>query len=955
MVRIQGPAEKTLGARWQDFLAAARDAGVGVPAAPDIPDAVRAGFAFSDFVARTCIRRPEILEDLLSRGDLQRGDEPNGCALRLEAALAGIAGEDALAAALRRQRCREMVRIACRDLAGLADLDETLADLTRLADACILQALGFLARRLCEQYGAPLDRSGRPQGLAVLAMGKLGAGELNFSSDIDLIFAFPEPGQTTAGHPIEDFFVRLARRLIRILNEKTADGFVFRVDTGLRPYGESGPVAMSFDAMESYYQRQGREWERYALIKARSVAEAGTVDGGEALLQRLKPFVYRRYLDFGAFEALRDMKEKISREVTRKAMADNIKLGPGGIREIEFFGQVFQLIRGGVIPVLQARGIQEVLAALVRENLIPAEVGADLGRSYRFLRRLENRLQAAGDQQTHSLPQDPLARDLLAGAMGFDSPEAFAARLQDHTRRVHAHFMGLLDAPGAEAAAVYARDESALEKAWLEHGDEGERRRALEEAGFDDPAAVMALLAGHHASHSTRALSGEGRRRLDRLMPRILHQAGTSDQPQLTLQRILEVIQTVQRRTSYLALLLENPTALVHLVRLAGASPWITHFLSSHPVLLDELLDPRNLYVPSGPGDMQRDLQRRLSQAPAEDLECQIEALCIFKHVNTLRVAAADVTGVLALMRVSDYLSDIATAIVDTVVGMAWDHLAARHGTPVCRMDGETLERGFSVIGYGKLGGLELGYGSDLDLVFLHAGTQAMTVGGSHPIDTPQFFSRLGQRVIHILTAHTRAGRLYEVDMRLRPDGGGGLLVSHVETFADYQQARARTWEHQALVRARPICGDGRIAERFARIRRQALSRKRAKVSLRREVGEMRTRLRHEHLADDPALFDIKQGPGGIVDIEFLVQYLVLLCSRRHPQLLAWTDNVRILQTLVETGVMDNLTADFLKHAYLILRAYAHKLSLQEKPALVPAERFDPLREKVLRIWGSFL
>jgi len=712
---------------------------------------------------------------------------------------------------------------------------------------------------------------------------------------------------------------------------------------------------MSFDAMEAYYQSQGREWERYALIKARPVAEPGCEDSGAALLERLKPFVFRRYLDYGVFESLREMKQKISREVQRKGMSNDIKLGPGGIREIEFFGQVFQLIRGGVTPVLQAPGIRQVLAALAEERLVPATVCEDLLKAYRFLRRVENRLQSAGDQQTHALPQDPRARALLAASMGFDSLGAFSDALDRHTRTVHSHFMGLLAAPGSDDASARSEEETGLEAVWQELVDTRQRQRVLAENGFEDPSAAQSLLEAHRNSPSTRALSSEGRRRLDRLMPRLILQAGAIDHPLRTLQRILEVVQTIQRRTSYLSLLLENPTALVHLVRLTAASPWITHFLSNHPVLLDELLDPRNLYVPSEAAEMQKDLRRRLAQASEEDLEGQIEKMCIFKQVNTLRVAAADVTGVLALMRVSDYLTDIAATILHEVVDMAWNHLVARHGTPVCRIDGDSLDKGFSVIAYGKLGGLELGYGSDLDLVFLHAGTDEMTVGGKHPIDTPQFFSRLGQRVIHILTAHTPAGKLYDVDMRLRPDGGGGLLVSHVEIFADYQRERAWTWEHQALVRARPITGDGRIAERFSQIRREILSRKRKKAVLRKEVGEMRGRLRRESLADNPSVFNLKQGRGGIVDIEFLVQYLVLLLSNKHPDLLVWTDNVRLLQTLFETGAMDNPTADFLKHAYLILRATAHKLSLQERPAEIPAEKLGPLRSKVRRLWEAFL
>jgi glutamate-ammonia-ligase adenylyltransferase len=473
----------------------------------------------------------------------------------------------------------------------------------------------------------------------------------------------------------------------------------------------------------------------------------------------------------------------------------------------------------------------------------------------------------------------------------------------------------------------------------------------LASLGYDRPAEVLRLLDFLRSDPKTRALSAKGRQRLDRLMPRFLKAVGACNDSLVTLHRIIDLIKTIERRTSYLALLLENPTALNHLVKLSDASPWISSFLARHPVLLDELLDPRTLYKPPQKKEMKSSLRHRLQSTPSEDLEYQIEQLCIFKQINVLRVATADVTGTLPLMRVSDYLSEIAETILNEVVDLAYNHLVLKHGRPICRPDDSTDQRGFAVIAYGKLGGLELGYGSDLDLVFLHAGTHEPTTGSESVIDSAQFFNRLGQRVIHILTAHTRAGRAYEIDMRLRPSGSSGILVSHLDAFSDYQLNEAWTWEHQALIKARPICGDDRIAKHFQDTRSRILTRLRPAHELKQEVIRMRERMRTALLKPNPETLDLKQDVGAMVDIEFLVQYLVLLNSHRHPDLLRWTDNVRLLQTLIGSGIMDEYTAHLLKHAYLIYRAAAHQLSLQEKPAIVPREKFEHLQKRVAEIW----
>ncbi len=943
------------GLKWEALQDSANRHGVAF-SEDSFRGSLRPVLAFSEFVSQSCIRYPLMLQDLVQCGDLFRLYSKEEYGAKLQQRLANELTETSLGTCLRHFRRREMVRIAWRDLAGWAELQETMDCLSLLADSCLNRVEMVLYDRLCLEYGTPVNAEGTPQRLVVLAMGKLGAGELNFSSDIDLIFAYPDSGNTVNG-PVEmsneAFFINLCRQLIAVLSKPTSEGFVFRVDSNLRPFGENGPLVMSFDNMEDYYTRQGREWERYAWIKARVVA--GDVVAGSQLLLRLKPFVFRRYLDFGVFDALREMKMKISREVSRKSMEGNIKLGPGGIREIEFFGQVFQLIRGGINPELQDRSILKVLGLLAGKQIISQKVHDHLLRAYVFLRRTEHRIQEFSDQQSHQIPADSEGCERLAAAMGFSDRLSFNDELSRHRGRVHRHFNALLEnLQLGISSAVGPSVESVLSGVWLVPADREQDQKSLQILGFIHPDTVLDLLDSLRTDSATRALSREGRQRLDRLIPFLLKEILPLDHPDLALNRVMDILKAIERRTSYLALLLENPQARIHLVKLAHASPMIATLLSRHPALLDELLDNRTLYTPPRKAELESEIAEKMRMVPSHDLEYQIEQLCIFKQVNMLRVAAADVTGTLPLMRTSDHLTEIAETVLNQVLELCWNNLVAKHGAPSSSLEGIACNRGFAVIAYGKLGGIELGYGSDLDLVFLHAGCPGET-DGDIPIDNSQFFARLGQRVIHLLTARTPAGNLYEVDMRLRPSGSSGVLVSHVDAFEQYQTEKAWTWEHQALVRSRPICGDIRVCERFQAIRRKVISQIRDPEVLRLEVGEMRERLRREHAGKDSQSFDIKQDIGGIVDIEFLVQYLVLSKSHEHAALLQWTDNVRLLQTLIETGIMEDYQAYFLKEAYLTYRAVVHRLSLQEKPALVSEGRFRSLRENVSTIWKHFL
>ncbi|MDM8544780.1 bifunctional [glutamate--ammonia ligase]-adenylyl-L-tyrosine phosphorylase/[glutamate--ammonia-ligase] adenylyltransferase [Desulfococcaceae bacterium HSG9] len=956
MIKLPSNLKETALNRTDAFFKAAGDANLSLPDTSEFNDALERVFAFSEFVAQNCIRNPALLTNQIANGALKQKKRFNEYGDTLDRQLDQIKDSAMLSELLRRFRLREMVRIAWRDLAGWAGLSETMEDLSALADACIGHARDYLHHNLGKIYGIPVNSNGQEQSLVVLGMGKLGACELNFSSDVDLIFAYPSAGSTQGTKKTitnEEFFLRLARQLIKTIGANTADGIVFRVDMDLRPYGASGPVVLSFDAMVDYYERQGREWERYAWIKARAVADKNST--GKSLLEALRPFVFRRYLDFGVFESLRKMKSKIAHEVARRAMADHIKLGPGGIREIEFFAQVFQLLRGGVTPVLQQRRIQKIIPLLADEGFITKPTCNAMLEAYEFLRMVENRLQAYKDQQCHDLPNDSQGLARLAASMGFDDADAFNRQLQVHRENVERQFQLLLEFDDSHASeSDTARNDTQMELVWNHLNNADQFENILSAAGFEEPVSVIKRLDDLQNSRTIHSLSAKGRDWIDKLIPQVLRLTGQSEQPAQTLNRIIDLIKAIAQRINYLALLLENPTVLTHLIKLADASPWIITFLSHHPVLLDELLDPRTLYAPPEKEELGQELKKKSDVVFDDDLEHQIETLCIFKQIQVLRVAAADVTGALKLMRTSDYLTGIAETVLQAVLDIAWRHLVSKHGKPHCIWNGKSCEPGFAVIAYGKLGGIELGYNSDLDLVFLHAGTSEKTKGGAKPIDNAQFFARLGQRVLHILTAHTRAGRLYETDMRLRPSGSSGLLVCHIDVFQEYQMNQARTWEHQALIRARPVCGDRRMALGFEQIRNAVLAQPRDAAQLQKDVADMRRQLRQSQLNQPSGKFDLKQGIGGIVDIEFLVQYLVLANAHRYPDLAEWTDNVRLLETLTDTEILDTGRARLLKKAYLTWRKTVHRLNLQEKTAKIPDDNRAALRQEVKNIWMSY-
>jgi len=903
----------------------------------------------SQYVGQWGIRSEDRAQALIESGDIHETYDAEAYQQRLTKVLDGVSDEIQLHQQLRYFRQREMVRIIWRDLAGWADLAEIVRDLSALADACIQQTLAILHRWQCDDLGVPCNAAGEVQNLLVLGMGKLGAGELNLSSDIDLIFAFPDSGETQGGRKKlsnEEFFTRLGRKLIQALDTVTEDGFVFRVDMRLRPFGDSGALVSCFDALEDYYQTQGREWERYAMIKARAIT--GPESSKKHLMDLLKPFVYRRYLDYGVFDALREMKSMIAGQLHRKGMDGNIKLGVGGIREIEFIGQVFQLIYGGRDKPLQQRPILTILDLLAERGCLEVEAIADLKLAYDFLRRTEHRIQAWADQQTHMLPTDDEGKQRIALLMGFADWPAFWETLSNHRQHVQSHF--------AELLAESQTDSDSDKVASLFTGDDHERLMYLEQLGYANAQESLVHLDVVLHCHAYRNLGNIERQRLEKLLPLLVEAAVAVQDPDTCLERVLPLLEAIMRRSAYMSLLVENPPALSQLIKLCAASPWISSQLTRYPVLLDALLDPRTLYEVPDRAAQKSNLLAFLAMAPEDDLEQQMYLLREFKQSTSLHVAAADITDVLPLMRVGDQLTELAEIQLEQVLKLAWRYLVERHGYPPCSNSDDLEKCGFTVLAYGKLGGLELGYGSDLDLVFIFddKANEGMT-DGHRPVEALVFFTRLAQRMIHLMNTVTAGGILYEVDMRLRPNGASGLLVTAVSGFAEYQSNDAWTWEHQALVRARCVAGDVGLAQQVLDIRSAVLAQNRPVDILIKDVSEMRAKMRGQLDKSTDQLFDLKQGVGGIADIEFMVQYAVLAWSSSLPQLLVYTDNIRILDALKVTGKLSEHDSDMLAGAYRFYRRLANRCMLQEQAAVVAIDEVAAYRTQVAAIWQRWL
>ena len=891
----------------------------------------------SDYVFTSFQSCPAIAQQLLSDDFLNQPLSHEAVARQFNQQLEQCQDEAELYKALRELRRLHQMRLIHRDLNRLSPLPDTLTELSFLADTHIRCALAWLDQKLQLRYGQPVaKKTGEPQSLIVIAMGKQGAGELNLSSDIDLIFAFSENGDTVAGEgqksiSNQEYFTKLGQALIQSLDKVTQDGFVYRVDMRLRPYGQSGPLAMNFRALENYYHDQGRDWERYAMIKARAVT--GDAQQVQELMNILRPFSYRKYVDFSAFESLRDMKARIRQETVRRNLANNVKLGSGGIREIEFIAQAFQLIRGGQEVELQQPNIFKVFHYLKENEYLPFDAVKDLLAAYHFLRDTEHAIQGLNDDQSQTLPSDEFNQARIASYLQCENWDAFMQQLNSHREKVSLHFKNIV---ADEDEQDEQSDIEVWQNIWFQQHDD---EQSVDPINTPELQATLQKLRDL-AENKMQAI---GKQRLDKAMPLLLKALWQCEQPQSTLERLVPLLEAILRRTAYLVLLSENPAALQQLVRLCGASPWIAKSIAQAPLLLDELLHPAHLYNPNDKAGMVADLDQRLLRIDPLDLEEQMDALRHYASANKLQIAASDITGALPLMKVSDHLTWLAETILERALWMSWEQMIDKYGYPSNGQGDAVTEPEFLILGYGKLGGIELSYGSDLDMVFLHNGTPNKYTKGERELENGVFYTRMGQRLIHILNTTTRAGQLYEADMRLRPSGASGMIVASVNAFEKYQQQEAWTWEHQALIRARVITGEQALADKYQQIREQILTKHRNPVQLQQEVQEMREKMR-DNLGSQSVgktQFQLKQDAGGIVDIEFMVQYLVLANCEQYPSLLSWTDNIRLLETLASHNIIEPKQSNALIQAYIAYRSLAHRRALQNQKLLLDPNELD--------------
>lgn len=808
---------------------------------------------------------------------------------------------------LRKLRQRVMLRVMYRDLNGLATLQEVVETVSHLAEYAVNTAIAFHHVKLVQQCGEPCNARQQPVSLIVVGMGKLGGFELNVSSDIDLIFSYAEDGETNhqeANQAIsnQDFFMKLGKKIIRAIDENTEDGFVFRVDMRLRPFGSEGALVSSLEALEDYYQNNGREWERYAWIKGRVIT-----NNGQDVEKLLRPFVFRKYLDFGAFASMRDLKVQIQRDVNAKGMQDNIKLGRGGIREIEFIAQVFQLIRGGQDASLQIKPTLKVLALLGEKGMCLPETVKSLSAAYTFLRHLEHRLMYVEDAQTQALPTSNEASQRIAYSMGFVHWDDFLSALNAHRKIVQGYFDDTFSDASTQSAV------EAETQLWDGNLSLVESESALQNIGYSTPAHTLHRIQVLHQSSRYLQLPTMSRQRFDALMPMVISLCAKMPNPEQVLARMIDLLESICRRASYLALLAEHPQAMDLLVKLCSSSPCLTQYLALHPILLDELLDTRSLYEVPNFTALRADLTEKLSHF-AGDIEQQMDTMRHFKHACIFRFAAQDIAGQLSLETLSDHLSELAELILNMALVHIWPYVAK---API-------NEPKFAVIGYGKLGGKELGYGSDLDIIFLYDDARP---------EANEVYARFAQRINNWFNSLTSAGLLYETDLQLRPDGNSGLLVSSIDAFKHYQLNKAWVWEHQAISRARFVAGDADIGLAFDAVKLAVMTQARDMQALKQDVFTMRDKMRLANKAkfrnDTLPMFDLKNDRGGIIDVEFLVQYLVLAHAQQFPQLADNIGNIALLKSMATLHVIEADTAEKVAEAYRTYRTLQHASSLQ--------------------------
>jgi glutamate-ammonia-ligase adenylyltransferase len=831
--------------------------------------------------------------------------------------------ETRLRSTLRQLRARTLCHLIVRDLSSMAGLDEVTETMTELAEVAVRHAHDVLRASLQARYGTPRSPSGEEQELLIIGMGKLGGRELNVSSDIDLVFLYPEDGSTTGPKVIDnfEFFERLGKQIIAALAEVTEHGQVFRVDMRLRPNGDSGPLAANFDMLENYFITQGREWERYAWIKARVIVGERT----EELQAISRPFVFRKYLDFGAIGAMRALHAQIRCEVARRDRTNNIKLGPGGIREIEFIAQAFQLIRGGRDQTLQIRPTLQALNRLAARGILQPGAAEELGAAYTFLRRLEHRLQYLDDAQTHDLPKNEADQRLIAETMGFADYAPFLEELDRHRAVVSRHFETIFGEPDTPDD-----DPQQLAAVWQNAANTAETAATLAGLGYRNPQDTAARLTAARAGTRYSRLPNNIRSRFEALVPRMIAATVSTREPDDTLARGLDLLDSITQRGTYLALLQEYPQALRRLIDLIGASRWAAQYLARHPILLDDLLGAHDLTAPPDWQQFKHELAAELD-AIEPDMERQLDLVREQHHTQVFRLLVRDIAGLLTVERLADHLSMLADMMIELAIPLCWRKIKARH-----RDDPR-----FAVIGYGKLGGKELGYASDLDLVFIYDDAF---------IEAGELYARLAQRVSSWLSSRTSADILFETDLRLRPNGESGLVACSLASFRKYQFESAWTWEHQALTRARFVAGDPALGEKFERIREDILRLPRDRQTLRRDVVAIRDKMRAAH-AGKSALFDLKHDSGGLVDVEFLIQYLILGHAHDHAELTHNLGNIALLGIAAKLGLIPADLAAACANNYRELRQHQHRQRLNDQPSRIPSSDAAALREPIQALW----
>lgn len=860
--------------------------------------------------------------------------------------------KDAVVQGLRVLRSLLMLKWIWQDALNAIGLDELMGELSAFANACLNFCHAYTYANLLVRHGEPIthwgDKTVKDE-LAIVAMGKLGALELNLSSDIDLIFIHLGSGETNGKKSIDNqkFMTNLGRGIIRLLDETTEHGFVFRVDMRLRPWGDGAPLVMSLSALQKYFSQHGRTWERFAWLKAR-VVNAPSQPFKEQLTQLCKTFVHRYYVDYTAFGALREMKSMIINQQAQRQDLDNVKLGVGGIRDIEFIVQAFALIYGGHHAVIGDNpACLDAINVLTKLGYLTPDERTQLSQAYRFLRRLEHAIQARHDEQSQRLPSDPQELLAIAQTLGFVDVHTFRACLDKHRQNVSAPFNRLVT--DRQNPNQQQQDSKALSQ-------------ELAALLSDDS---QRLLDEFLRSRLVASLDDEPKRRLDLAYPVLLHallqHAKTdSHQADLAVPRLIALLEAICRRSIYLVMIAENPNDTVGLIPMLSVSPWIAKELACYPMLLDNFLQKRYTHLPDK-GELSDILRQSLLRVAPFDDENYLNTIRVFKKTQVLAVATADILGLRHIMKVSDSLTFIAEVVLSSALNRAFVELGSKHGFPKLQTGERASDEhcGFAIIGYGKLGGLEMSYASDLDVVFLHNIDEKADTDGTKPVSGMKFASRLVQKVLNYLTTQTRDGRAYEMDMRLRPSGNAGVMIVSLHAFELYQHQKAWAWEHQALVRARGLVGDVSVLRAFDDIRIDVLTKARDIAQVRLDVMHMRQKM-HSHLgskdnAKHTHEFHLKQDQGGLVDIEFLAQFMVLSYAHQYRQLATWSDNVRIFESIAQAGIWQRQRCEQLTHAYLSLRKKSHELALSEQTVVIDDEHWQQTRQLVCQVWNEVI